>query len=348
MNHVWVHIWPPIDAELDQLTALRRSIAPITAGAGIDEVLAQGQVPLAGDRFVPVAGRFYYQPGSGVQFSVGPPPTDLLTPMDDYAQQGRARAAPRHRVPVRAARDGRGGGGHRRRARPRRHRRPRAGGPRAGRQQGGHRGRRRHHAHRRRIPKASRGCCSVGDPTRALGAVSEAECSRIIAALDLAESMRVPVEWYALSAGARIAMNSGTENMDWVARRAQAHRRVHPGRRRDQHRGRRHQRRRPAVLERRGDDAHAHQGHPGHDAGQRDGAHRQAVAGLLRRRVGRGQLRYRRLRPRHGSERPGAVLGAGPARCPGRRAGALRARLRRTGGDRAAAGADRATRSTAT
>ena len=57
-----------------------------------------------------------------------------------------------------------------------------------------------------------------GDPTRALGAVSEAECARVIAALDLAEQMRVPVEWYALSAGARIAMNSGTENMDWVAR----------------------------------------------------------------------------------------------------------------------------------
>ncbi len=56
-----------------------------------------------------------------------------------------------------------------------------------------------------------------GDPTKALGAVSEPECSRIIAAIDLAERMRVPLEWYALSAGARISMESGTENMDWVA-----------------------------------------------------------------------------------------------------------------------------------
>ena len=56
-----------------------------------------------------------------------------------------------------------------------------------------------------------------GDPTKALGAVSEPECSRVIAAIDLAERMRVPVEWYALSAGARISMDSGTENMDWVA-----------------------------------------------------------------------------------------------------------------------------------
>ena len=56
-----------------------------------------------------------------------------------------------------------------------------------------------------------------GDPTRALGAVSEPECSRVIAAIDLAEQMGVPVEWFALSAGARISMDSGTENMDWVA-----------------------------------------------------------------------------------------------------------------------------------
>ena len=56
-----------------------------------------------------------------------------------------------------------------------------------------------------------------GDPTKALGAVSEPECRRIIAAIDLAERMRVPLEWFALSAGARISMDSGTENMDWVA-----------------------------------------------------------------------------------------------------------------------------------
>ena len=57
----------------------------------------------------------------------------------------------------------------------------------------------------------------LGDPTKALGALSEPECARVIAALDLAERLRVPVEWYALSAGARIAMDSGTENMDWIA-----------------------------------------------------------------------------------------------------------------------------------
>jgi acetyl-CoA carboxylase carboxyltransferase component len=40
----------------------------------------------------------------------------------------------------------------------------------------------------------------------------------VVAALDLAEERGIPVEWFALSSGARISMDSGTENMDWVSR----------------------------------------------------------------------------------------------------------------------------------
>jgi len=57
----------------------------------------------------------------------------------------------------------------------------------------------------------------LSDPTRGLGTLAEPECRRIVAALDLAERMRVPVEWFAVSSGALIAMDSGTENMDWIA-----------------------------------------------------------------------------------------------------------------------------------
>ncbi|MGZ3621670.1 MAG: carboxyl transferase domain-containing protein [Ktedonobacteraceae bacterium] len=58
----------------------------------------------------------------------------------------------------------------------------------------------------------------LGDPSHSMGAVAEQECRRIIEALNLAEQLKVPLEWFALSAGARISMESGTENMDWVAR----------------------------------------------------------------------------------------------------------------------------------
>ncbi|MCU0257062.1 MAG: hypothetical protein MUF60_09975, partial [Vicinamibacterales bacterium] len=57
----------------------------------------------------------------------------------------------------------------------------------------------------------------VGDPTREMGALGEAECRRIVAAVDYAEQSQLPVEWVALSAGARIAFDSGTENLDWTA-----------------------------------------------------------------------------------------------------------------------------------
>ena len=68
-----------------------------------------------------------------------------------------------------------------------------------------------------RYPEGMRRVALFGDPLRALGSIAEPECRRIIAALDLAEQSGLPVDWFALSAGARIAMDSGTENMDWVA-----------------------------------------------------------------------------------------------------------------------------------
>jgi acetyl/propionyl-CoA carboxylase alpha subunit/4'-phosphopantetheinyl transferase EntD len=68
-----------------------------------------------------------------------------------------------------------------------------------------------------RYPDGMTRVCLIGDPSRSMGALAEAECRRIIAALDLAETKRVPLEWFAVSAGARISMDSGTENMDWIA-----------------------------------------------------------------------------------------------------------------------------------
>jgi acetyl/propionyl-CoA carboxylase alpha subunit/acetyl-CoA carboxylase carboxyltransferase component len=58
----------------------------------------------------------------------------------------------------------------------------------------------------------------LSDPSRDLGAIAEPECKRIIAALDLAERNGVPLEWFPISAGAKISMESGVENMDWIAR----------------------------------------------------------------------------------------------------------------------------------
>jgi acetyl-CoA carboxylase carboxyltransferase component len=69
-----------------------------------------------------------------------------------------------------------------------------------------------------RYPEGMERVVLLGDPSRDLGALAEPECRRIIAALDLAQDRRVPLEWFAISAGAKISMESGVENMDWIAR----------------------------------------------------------------------------------------------------------------------------------
>jgi acetyl/propionyl-CoA carboxylase alpha subunit/acetyl-CoA carboxylase carboxyltransferase component len=59
---------------------------------------------------------------------------------------------------------------------------------------------------------------AIGDPSRGMGALAEPECRRLLALFDLAEAQSLPVEWVPVSSGARIAWDSGTENLDWTAR----------------------------------------------------------------------------------------------------------------------------------
>ncbi len=69
-----------------------------------------------------------------------------------------------------------------------------------------------------KYPEGMKRVVLLGDPSKELGALAEPECRRILAALDMAQAMRIPLEWFTLSAGAKISMSSGVENMDWIAR----------------------------------------------------------------------------------------------------------------------------------
>ncbi|MBO0813011.1 MAG: fused acetyl/propionyl-CoA carboxylase subunit alpha/methylmalonyl-CoA decarboxylase subunit alpha, partial [Microlunatus sp.] len=215
MNHVWVTVWPPIRADLGSLTALQDKITPLSDGTGIEEVLAQGRVIDDHGIVHPIAIRFRARPDGGTTADVIAPPTEPLAPLDDYTTKvDRARRRglvyPYELAPALTR------GGSLREYdldasgdlvpvdRPRGHNTagiivavvttPTA-----------------------LYPEGITRVVLCGDPTKSLGALSEAECTRIIAALDLAERLGVPVEWYAVSAGARVSMSSGTENMDWVA-----------------------------------------------------------------------------------------------------------------------------------
>ncbi|MEI2732443.1 MAG: carboxyl transferase domain-containing protein [Dermatophilaceae bacterium] len=67
------------------------------------------------------------------------------------------------------------------------------------------------------VPEGMTRLAMLSDPTQGLGNLAEPECRRINAALRYAAAHHIPVEWYAVSSGALIAMDSGTENMDFIA-----------------------------------------------------------------------------------------------------------------------------------
>lgn len=215
VNHVWVTVWPVVEADLDQLTALQGKITPLSEGAGIEEVLAEGRVAGPDGTPTPLAIRFHAKPGAGVVADVVVPPTEPLAPLDDYAgkvlrARRRGLVYPYELQPILA------GSGtlveHDLDADGRLVPVDRA----PGQNSAGmivavvttptplH-------------PEGITRVVLCGDPLKSLGALSEPECARVIAAIDLAEELGVPLEWFAVSAGARISMESGTENMDWVA-----------------------------------------------------------------------------------------------------------------------------------
>jgi acetyl/propionyl-CoA carboxylase alpha subunit/acetyl-CoA carboxylase carboxyltransferase component len=217
MNHVWVQVWPVVEADLQQLAALQAKITPLSEGVGLEEVLAQGRVADPDGVVRPIAIRFRAQPGAGVRATIEEPPTEPLKPLDEYdAKVLRARRRglvypyeleemltgdqgslveldlddAGKLLPVDRVR-----GGNRAGLMVAKVITPTA-----------------------LYPEGITRVVLCGDPTKSLGSVAEPECARIIAALDLAQELRVPVEWFALSSGARISMDSGTENMDWVAK----------------------------------------------------------------------------------------------------------------------------------
>ncbi|MCX5042922.1 ATP-grasp domain-containing protein [Aldersonia sp. NBC_00410] len=217
-NRVVLYVWPVLDIPVDQFGSIARRFAPLTAGAGIEEVTFMCRVRESAEAAPKdLAVRFSYRSGAGVVVRATEPPTEPMRPLDEYTQKvqrSRARGTvyPYELVPLLAGPQGSfteydfdKSGAFVPVDRP--YGRNKAGiiagvvtTP------------------TERYPEGMTRVALFGDPTRALGTVAEAECSRVVAGIDLAERLGAPVEWFALSSGATIAMNSGTENMDWVSR----------------------------------------------------------------------------------------------------------------------------------
>jgi acetyl/propionyl-CoA carboxylase alpha subunit/acetyl-CoA carboxylase carboxyltransferase component len=215
-NRVVLYVWPPSELTMDELNMLAQRVLPTTAGAGLEEILflARRRHPMTGE-LSEVAVTIRNDVGSGARLSVDPPSTEPVQPLDDYRQKV-LRAARRDTVyPYELTGMLAGDGSFVEHDlddtgalvpvdRPR-------GRNKAGIVAGVV------STPTTMVPEGVERVVLLGDPTKALGALSEPECARVIAALNLAERKGVPVEWFALSAGAKISMDSGVENMDWVA-----------------------------------------------------------------------------------------------------------------------------------
>ncbi|MCZ4279053.1 fused acetyl/propionyl-CoA carboxylase subunit alpha/methylmalonyl-CoA decarboxylase subunit alpha, partial [Rhodococcus yunnanensis] len=216
-NRVTLYVWPVLDVPADRLATIARHIAPSTIGAGLEEITMIARLKDGDNPIREVAIRFSYRSGAGVVAKITAKPTEPLRPLDEYTQkvqrsQARGTVYPYELIPLLT---GSGGtfteydfdsvGTLAPVERP--------------------------YGHNtagiitgvlstpsERYPEGITRVALFGDPTKALGTVAEAECSRIVAAIDLAEHLGAPVEWFALSSGATISMSTGTENMDWVSR----------------------------------------------------------------------------------------------------------------------------------
>ncbi|MFF0453372.1 ATP-binding protein [Nocardia africana] len=212
-NRIVLYIWPPLDVTRAELDTIVGRVEPATAGAGLEEILLIARQPDAqSGELVKIVVRIRFDATGGTEVTVGERTDDPVEPLDEYRQKV-LRAASRGTVypyeltgllgtfteydlntehtlvPV---------------DRPKgRNTAAMVAGVVS--------------TPTDRHPQGITRVVLLGDPTKSLGALSEPECRRVIAALDLAEQMQVPLEWYALSSGARISMKSGTENMDWVA-----------------------------------------------------------------------------------------------------------------------------------
>ena len=217
-NRIFLYVWPTIEVSLDDLGDFARSTAPLTAGAGLEEIMILGRLHKVPDQEPEdVALLFSYSPNTGVRVSVSEPPTEPLAPLNAYTQKvrrSRARGTvyPYELIPQITGTDGTFAeydlDAEGRLAPVERAPGKNTAGIVAGLVT----------TPTDRYPEGMTRVALFGDPTKALGSVSEPECALVIGALDLAEEKQVPLEWYALSSGAKISMDSGTENMDWVSR----------------------------------------------------------------------------------------------------------------------------------
>ena len=227
-NRVFLYVWPPLNLKQAELHDIVRRLAPATEGLGLEQVVVRARIPNpATGELREMVVRVSSPIGSGLLITFRPAdrllPLKVLTPYDQKVIRVRQRGMVYPYEIIKMLTPATEGTGAEfppgdfvehdlnadGRLVP------------VDRPYGQNRanivaGVIRNFTHR--YPEGMTRVMLLGDPSRDLGALAEAECRLILGALELAEEKRVPLEWFPISAGAKISMESGVENMDWIAR----------------------------------------------------------------------------------------------------------------------------------
>ncbi len=226
-NRVFLYVWPPLDVGTQPLVDAVRRLSPAMEDLGLEKVVLAVQVPDGPDGALRPMRIEFDDPGTtGIAVGFKPPATEPLEPLTEYVQKvvkmrqrglvypyelvrmlTRARDEAQQELPagefVEYDLDEAGALVPVKRAPGRNEANVVVGVI-----------RNFTAAH----PEGMTRVLLLGDPSRDMGAFAEPECRRILGAIELARSLAVPLDWVPVSAGARIAMDTGTENLDWTAR----------------------------------------------------------------------------------------------------------------------------------
>jgi len=227
-NRVFLYVWPPFNLSLEEFHEIARKMTPATEGLGLEQVVVRARIPNPqSGELRDMMVRFSSPGGSGLRMTFRPAgKLQPLRPLTEYDQKvvrmrRRGLIYPYEIIKMLtpATEDPRGefpsGDFVEHDLDSENHLVP------VDRPHGQNKaniivGIIRNYTDR--YPEGMRRILMLGDPSMDLGAIAEPECRRIIAGLNLAQEMGVPLEWFPVSAGAKISMESGVENMDWIAR----------------------------------------------------------------------------------------------------------------------------------
>ena len=87
-NRITLFVWPPVVIPLDEVEAIARRLVPLTDGLGLEQIVVSARLVLPGETEpVETVMRLGYEAGRGMTVRLTPPPTAPMQPLDEYTRK---------------------------------------------------------------------------------------------------------------------------------------------------------------------------------------------------------------------------------------------------------------------